>query len=103
MRPTANIMMTLAYKSDAAWNESKWQNELFDQTLVEVRSVTDPVRRKQMYCDLQTMIHEENGSSIPLHRNFTDAVASHVKGLTYVPLNNFGGAECPVTLWRDDA
>jgi hypothetical protein len=26
-----------------------------------------------------------------------------VKGLTYVPLNNFGGAEAPVTLWRDDA
>lgn len=103
MRPTANIMMTLAYKSDAAWNESKWQNETFDQTLVAVRSVTDPDRRRQMYCDLQTMIREENGSSIPLHRNFIDAVASHVKGRTTVPLNNFGGAECPVTLWRDDA
>lgn len=103
MRPTANVMMTLAFKSDAAWNETRWNNEQFDQTLIEVRGVTDPAKRKQMYCDLQTMIHEENGMSIPMHRNYVDAVASHVKGRTHVPLNNFGGAESPVTLWRDDA
>ncbi len=61
--------------------------------------LTVPVLGK--YCDLQTMIHEENGQSIPVHRNYVDAVGSHVKGLTHVPLNNFGGAEAPVTLWRD--
>lgn len=103
MRPTANVMMTLAFKSDAAWNETRWSNEKFDQLLVEVRGVTDPDKRKAMYCDLQTMIHEENGMSIPMHRNYVDAAASHVKGRTNVPLNNFGGAESPVTLWRDDA
>ena len=103
MRPTANIMMTLAFKSDAAWNETRWKNEQFDQTLVAVRGVTDPDKRKQMYCDLQNMIHEENGMAIPAHRNYVDAAASHVKGRTEVPLNNFGGAEAPVTLWRDDA
>lgn len=102
MRPTANIMMTLAFKSDAAWNETRWSNEQFDQTLVEVRGVTDPDKRRQMYCDLQTMIHEENGMSLPAHRNYVDAAASHVKGRTQVPLNNFGGAESPPFLWRDD-
>ncbi|MGI9480270.1 MAG: ABC transporter substrate-binding protein [Hyphomicrobiaceae bacterium] len=100
MRPTANIMMTLAFKSDAKWNETRWKNEKFDQTLQAVRGVTDAAKRKQMYCDLQTMIHEENGMSLPMHRNYVDAIANHVKGLTYVPLNNFGGAESPVTLWR---
>ncbi len=102
MRPTANIMMTLAFKGDAAWNETRWKNDKFDQTLVDVRGVTDPAKRSQMYCDLQTMIHEENGMSIPCHRNYVDAVASHVQGRTEVPLNNFGGAESPVTLWRAD-
>ncbi len=63
--------------------------------------MTDPEKRKQMYCDLQTMIHEENGMSIAAHRNYVDAAADHVKGRTYVPLNNFGGAESAVTLWRD--
>ena len=101
MRPTANIMMTLAFKGDAAWNETRWQNDKFDQLLVDVRGETDADKRKQKYCDLQTMIHEENGMSIPMHRNYVDAAAAHVKGRTDVPLNNFGGAEAPVTLWRD--
>ncbi|MGB7206098.1 MAG: ABC transporter substrate-binding protein [Anderseniella sp.] len=101
MRPTANIMMTLAFKGDAAWNETRWKNDKFDSLLVEARGITDPAKRKQAYHDLQMMIHEGNGQSIPIHRNYVDAAATHVKGRTYVPLNNFGGAESPRTLWRD--
>ena len=103
MRPTANIMMTLAFKSDAAWNETYHQDSEFDKILVEVRGVTEPAKRKEMYHTLQEKIHNDNGSVIPLYRNYVDAVSDKVKGLTYVPLNNFGGAEAPVTLWRDDA
>jgi peptide/nickel transport system substrate-binding protein len=103
MRPTANIMMTLAFKSDAAWNETYHQDPEFDKILVEVRGVTNAAKRKEMYHVLQEKIHNDNGSIIPLYRNYVDAVSSNIKGLTYVPLNNFGGAESPVTLWRDDA
>ena len=103
MRPTANIMMTLAFKSDAAWNETYHQAPEFDKILVEVRGVTDAAKRKEMYHTLQEKIHNDNGSIIPLYRNYVDAVSDKVKGLTHVPLNNFGGAEAPVTLWREDA
>jgi len=102
MRPTANIMMSLAFKGDAAWNETRWQNDKFDQLLVDVRGETDAGARAQKYADLQTIIHEENGQVIPAHRNYVDAAASHVQGRTNVPLNNFGGAEAPVSLWRAD-
>ena len=34
-------MMTLAYKSDAPWNESAWKNERFDQLLLMARSELD--------------------------------------------------------------
>ena len=103
MRPTANVMLTLAFQSDAAWNETRWKNEQFDQLLIAVRAVTDPAKRKQMYHDLQELVHINNGMSVPLYRNYIDANASHVKGLTHVPLNNFGGAESSPYLWRDDA
>lgn len=103
MRPTANIMMSIAFKSDANWNETFHQDPEFDKILVEVRGVTDPAKRKEMYCTLQEKIHHDNGCILPVHRNYVDAAASHVKGLTYVPLNNFGGAESPPFLWRDDA
>ena len=36
MRPTANIMMTLAYKGDSTWNETFWKSEKFDKTLVDI-------------------------------------------------------------------
>ena len=103
MRPTASSMLALAYRSDAAWNESRFQNEQFDQTLTAVGSVTDEAKRKQMFCDLQTMVSDEAGTIIPVHTNLIDAVANHVKGLTYSPLNNFGGGEAAEFLWRDDA
>lgn len=103
MRPTANIMMSIAFKSDANWNETYHQDPEFDKILVEVRGVTDPDKRREMYCTLQEKIHNENGSVIPMYRNYVDARASHVKGLKYVPLNPIGGAEAPPTLWRDDA
>ena len=101
MRPTANIMMTLAYKGDSNWNETFWQSDKFDKTLVDVRGVTDAAKRKQMYHDLQMDIHENGGSITPAHLNYTDAVASNVKGLTHVPLNNWGGAEAPPYIWKD--
>ncbi len=103
MRPTANIMMSLAFKSDANWNETFHKDPEFDKILVEVRGVTDPAKRKEMYCRLQEKIHNENGSIIPVYRNYVDAAASHLKGRTHVPLNPFGGSEACPTMWRDDA
>jgi len=58
MRPSANIMMSLAYKSDAAWNESQWKNEEFDKLLVEARGVTDPSLRAEMYCRIEYVYKE---------------------------------------------
>lgn len=101
MRPTANIFLSLAFASTAKWNETAWQNEQFDELLVKVRSVTDPVLRKQMYCDMQNMIRDTAGQIITAHRSYIDGAADHVKGRTAVPLNNFGGSESPPYLWRD--
>lgn len=101
MRPTANVMLTLAYKSDAPWNESYWKNDKFDQLLLASRAELDPVRNKQMYCDMQTLISEEAGTILPAHRSYVDAMASNVRGMSAVPLGNFGGSEFPETVWID--
>ena len=65
-RPSADILLTQFFKSDAQWNESRWKNEKFDQVLVAARAETDLAKRKQMYADLQTMIHEQAGIGIAL-------------------------------------
>ena len=101
MRPTANVMMTLAYSSDAPWNESHWNNERFDKLLVEVRAVHDPLRKQEMYCELQRLIRDEGGQLIPCHINYVDAVHKKVRDLGRVPLSNASGCEWPEFVWLD--
>lgn len=101
MRPTANIMMTLAYKGDANWNETGWQNERFDKILVEQRGELDPAKSYEMGGELQRLIHEKSGSVIATHRSYIDGVASNIKGLPRVPLATFGGCEWPEYIWID--
>jgi hypothetical protein len=36
-RPSADVLLTSFFKSDAPWNESAWKNEKFDQLLVAAR------------------------------------------------------------------
>ena len=101
MRPTANVMMSLMYKSDAPWNECKYKSEEFDKLLLEVRGVTDPGLREEMYCTMQTMYHNDGGNLLAFHRNYVDAIDSKVKGLPRVPLAAVGGCEFPEFAWID--
>ena len=81
MRPSANLMLTLAYKSDAAWNESAWNNARFDQLLLDSRAEKDAAKRHEMYCEMQRLIRDEGGQLIPCHINYVDAVSKKVRGL----------------------
>ena len=101
MRPSANIMMTLAYKSDAPWNESAWKDESFDKILAEARGELDPAKRYQMNCELQQKISDGAGTLVATHRAYVDAKKKNVKGLPKVPIAAFGGMEWPEYVWID--
>jgi len=100
-RPSADILLTQFFKSDAQWNESRWKSEKFDQLLVAARGETDPGRRKQMYADLQTMIHQEAGIGIPLFLASLDGHASKVRGLSPIPLGGLMGYNFAENVWLD--
>jgi peptide/nickel transport system substrate-binding protein len=101
MRPTANVMFSIAYASDAPWNESRWKNERFDQLLAETRVVQDAGLRHEMYCEMQKLVSDSAGVIIPNHLNNIDAKAKRVKGVTNVPLMSVGGGEWPDSVWLD--
>ena len=101
MRPSANIMMTLAYKSDAPWNESAWKNERFDQLLAMARAELDANKRLEMNCEAQKLCAEGSGSLISTHRAYIDAKSPKVKGFPRVPIAAFGGMEWPEFIWLD--
>ena len=72
-RPTPDVMFTLAYKSDAAWNESHWQNERFNELLLQAKAELDQDRRAEMYHEMCQLMRDDGGTLIPFFNNFVYA------------------------------
>jgi peptide/nickel transport system substrate-binding protein len=100
-RPTADLMFSLFYKSDAGNNESGWKNEQFDQLLVAARGETDDAKRKQMYADMQVLVHEHCGIGIPQFNSSLDGHNTKLKGLTPHPLGGLMGYMFAEHVWLD--
>jgi len=100
-RPTADILFSLLYTSNAAWNESAWKNEKFDQMLIAARAETDEAKRRQMYTDMQVMIHESSGVGIPVFINGLDAHTEKLKGLRPMGTGSMMGYAFAEHVWLD--
>jgi peptide/nickel transport system substrate-binding protein len=102
MRPTANVMLNIAFASAAPWNDSAWVDDRMDKWLAEARTAKDPALRHEIYCAMQTAINENSGIVIPAHTNFIDGKSDKVEGIGRMPLAPLGGAEWPEFAWRTD-
>lgn len=69
----ADSMLSVAYLSDAEWNETHFYRPDFDELLQEARQTVDYEGRKALYQQAQRMITEEGGSIVPY---FMDALAA---------------------------
>ncbi|WP_454685388.1 ABC transporter substrate-binding protein [Ancylobacter moscoviensis] len=77
-KPTADWALTIGYAADAAWNDTHWNNERFNQVLVAARAELDDAKRAQMYAELQRLLHDEGGAIIPVFANYTGAMSTRV-------------------------
>ena len=77
-RPTEDLMLSSAYTSDAAWNDTFWQNEKFDALVKEARSELDEGKRAEMYAEAQRIINNEGGVGIPLFNNYLFASRKNI-------------------------
>lgn len=100
-RPTADIMFSLFFASTAAWNESAWKNEKFDQHLIAARAETDQAKRRQMYREMQLMIHETSGIGIPVFISGLDAYSDKLKGLKPMGTGGMMGFAFSEHVWLD--
>jgi len=98
-RPSADMLLTQFFKSDAQWNESRWKSDKFDQLLLAARGEPDLAKRRQMYADMQTMIHQEAGIGIPLFLSSLDGHSTKVKGLSPIPLGGLMGYNFAENVW----
>jgi len=100
-RPSADLALTLFFKSDAPWNEAGWKNPKFDQLLVAARGETDQAKRAQMYADMQVMIHDEGGIGIPMFLSSLDGHNRKLKGLSPIPLGGMMGSNFAEHVWLE--
>jgi peptide/nickel transport system substrate-binding protein len=102
-RSTADLMLSVAYQSDAPWNDTFWKRPDFDKLLTAARAELDDAKRRQMYHDLQQMIVEDGGVIIPMFNNFIDAGHASVKGFTPSPAFEMGGLRMAEQVWLESS
>jgi peptide/nickel transport system substrate-binding protein len=78
-RPTPDVMFTLAYAADAAWNETHWKNPEFNKLLLEAKAELDQDKRAQMYREMCLLMHDDGGTLLPFFNNFVFGRRSNVK------------------------
>ncbi|PAU54333.1 ABC transporter substrate-binding protein [Pseudomonas indica] len=100
-RPTADLLFSLFFQSDAGMNESGWKNEQFDQLLQAARGETDEAKRKQMYADMQVLVHEHCGIGISQFNSSLDGHNAKLKGLSPHPLGGLMGYMFAEHVWLD--
>jgi len=77
-KPTADWAFTIAYAAGAAWNETNWNHERFNQLLVAARAELDEARRAEMYSKMQRLVRDEGGAIIPLFANYNGAISKKI-------------------------
>ncbi|MQT11802.1 ABC transporter substrate-binding protein [Segnochrobactrum spirostomi] len=98
-RPTADQMLSIAYKSDAKWNDTNWHRPAFDKLLIEARAELDQAKRKELYGECQKMIWEDGGALIPMFIDYIEAGTTKVQGWKPHPMFDFMGQRIGEKVW----
>ena len=67
--PTADNILSKAYGAEAAWNETMWKHPRFNMLLKEARGELDFNKAREMYWEMQKILHEEGATVIPVFAN----------------------------------
>ncbi|BFM51159.1 ABC transporter substrate-binding protein [Marinomonas sp. THO17] len=100
-RPTADLVFSLFFESSAKWNESGWKSDKFDQLLLAARGETNESKRKQMYGDMQVLVHDHCGVAIPTFSSINDACSMKLGGYKPHPLGGFMGYMFAEQVWLE--
>ena len=90
MQPTEDALFKLLLTSDAAWNETRWNNAKFDELVEAARTTTDTTQRAQLYAEAQALMRQELPILVPVffdllaaHRDYVQGYHLHPRGATF--------------------
>ena len=84
-RPLGTMMLALAYRSDATWNESHFASVAFDDLLSKAEGTIDVSERRKLVGKLQRLLQLEGPIVQPLWRTVCTPMSKRVRGFTMHP------------------
>lgn len=97
----AIMALRFAFLSDASMNETSWKRPKFDQLFLETMATMEESKRKNLFCEMQRMIHDDGGLILPVFPHILDACSVKVKGLIENPFSSMGGWKFAETAWLE--
>ena len=82
-------MFSQVYAAGADWNETRFNNARFEELLVKGRAELNQDVRREIYVEMQQIMHNEGGAVIPLFMPYTGAVTTKI-GLPENMASNWG-------------
>lgn len=77
-RPVEDQMFSTAYSCGAAWNDSFWCNDRFEELMVTARAELDENKRREMYWEMQDLVANDGGVVIPMFANWVFGVSDKI-------------------------
>ncbi len=77
-RPTCDWMFSSAYATGADWNDTNWDNERFNELLIEARGELNSDLRAEMYGEMQEMVRDEGGVVVWAFANYVYAMSDKI-------------------------
>ncbi|NVO56664.1 ABC transporter substrate-binding protein [Rhodobacteraceae bacterium B1Z28] len=98
-QPTQDLIYSLAFQSEAGWNETNFNNTRFDELLVAARGEADQAKRKEMYREMAMLVRDEGGLIMPMFNNFIDAHNDKIAGWEMNPNADMMNDQAAIKCW----
>ena len=73
-RPTEDWMFSAAYTNDTEWNDTAWKgtdsSKKFNGLVKAAKGELDDAKRRKMYEECQTLVHDDGGTICPMFANY---------------------------------
>ncbi|CAH2397055.1 ABC transporter substrate-binding protein [Mesorhizobium escarrei] len=72
-------IFTNAYAQGAAWNDTFWKNERFNQLLVHARGEQNDNLRREMYAEMQRLVRDDGGAVVLTYNSYVMGLRDNVE------------------------
>jgi peptide/nickel transport system substrate-binding protein len=84
-RPLGTMVLSLAYRTGAAWNEANWSNAEFDKLITEAEGYLDVEKRRAVMAKIEQLMLDEGPIVVPLWRSVFNYTDKKIKGYKIHP------------------